>query len=131
MSINITTPALLFPAITLLLLAYTNRFLAVASLIRALHKKGLESKDGIIVGQISNLRTRIRLIKWMQIFGVISFFFCVFSMFMVFNDFALYGNFTFGISLVSLLISLILSLRKLQISTKALELELGDMEYGQ
>lgn len=130
MSITITTPALLFPAITLLLLAYTNRFLAVASLIRALHKKGLESPNGIILGQISNLRKRIRLIKWMQIFGVISFFFCVFSMFMVFNELTNYGNFTFGISLISLLISLVLSLRELQISTKALELELGDMEYG-
>jgi hypothetical protein len=130
MDINITTPALLFPAISLLLLAYTNRFLAIATLIRSLHQKHINNAEHPtpIVGQIENLRTRLSLIKMMQIFGVSSFFLCVLSMIMLFQNALRIGNAMFGISMVLLLISLGISLRELQISTKALNLELSDME---
>ena len=128
MTINITTPALLFPAISLLLLAYTNRFLALASLIRQLHRKHLENpEEKILVGQIGNLGHRLNLIKNMQIFGILSFFLCVASMFMLFLDNVLWGNYAFGVSMVALLVSLGISIREIQISTKALDLELGDM----
>lgn len=129
MSINITTPALLFPAISLLLLAYTNRFLAIATLIRSLHKKHQQfPNEDIIVGQIKNLKARLNLIKNMQVFGVSSFFLCVLSMFMLFQDNELWGNYIFGASMILLLTSLAISLRELQISTRALTLELSDME---
>lgn len=130
MTISLTTPALLFPAISLLLLAYTNRFLAIATLIRNLHRKHQESTDykEPLVGQIENLRTRLTLIKSMQVVGVSSFFFCVLSMLMLFQNWTALGNYLFGISMVLLLISLGISLRELQISTKALNLELSDME---
>jgi len=129
MSINITTPALLFPAISLLLLAYTNRFLAIATLIRSLHKTHQKDPNHkIIIGQIQNLRTRLSLIKGMQVFGASSFFLCILSMFMLFQDAERWGNYCFGISMVLLMISLGISLRELQISTKALNLELSDME---
>ena len=128
MTINITTPALLFPAISLLLLAYTNRFLALASLIRQLHGKHQENPgEKILVGQINNLGHRLNLIKNMQLFGILSFFFCVASMFMLFLDEAMWGNYTFALSMIALLISLGISIREIQISTKALDLELGDM----
>lgn len=129
MSINITTPALLFPAISLLLLAYTNRFLAIATLIRNLHKKHQENPNHeLIIGQIQNLRSRLSLIKGMQVFGASSFFLCILSMFMLFQDAQQWGNYAFGISMILLMISLGISLRELQISTKALNLELSDME---
>jgi len=129
MSINITTPALLFPAISLLLLAYTNRFLAIATLIRSLHKAHQDNPNHkIIIGQIQNLRTRLSLIKGMQVFGVSSFFLCILSMFMLFQDAQQWGDYCFGISMVLLMASLGISLRELQISTKALNLELSDME---
>ncbi|MEM1405770.1 MAG: DUF2721 domain-containing protein [Bacteroidota bacterium] len=128
MSMTLTTPALLFPAISLLLLAYTNRFLAIATLIRNLHKKYRDNPEhSIIKGQIENLKTRLNLIKNMQIFGISSFFLCVLSMFMLFNDNEQWGNYSFGISMLLLLLSLGISLREIQISTKALNLELGDM----
>ena len=38
MEIDISTPALLFSAISLLILAYTNRFLTIAQIIRNLKK---------------------------------------------------------------------------------------------
>jgi Zn-dependent protease with chaperone function len=131
LEISLTTPALLFPAISLLLLAYTNRFLAIASIIRQLHAKYLQNKDGgLIEGQLKNLRTRLILIRVMQFFGVFSLFLCVLAMFFIYADFVKSGSLIFGVSLISLLISLFISLREIQLSTRALELELSDMELG-
>ncbi len=128
MSIN--TPALLFPAITLLMLAYTNRFLALSTLIRNLHgkyKQGFEDPE-LLRGQIKNLKRRMTLIKQMQATGVISFFTCVLCMFFFYIRYDMVAYAVFGISLVLLLISLALSLNEIILSTKALEIELGDME---
>ena len=131
MEITLTTPALLFPAISLLLLAYTNRFLAIANMIRQLHSKHLQDpQKGVIIGQIKNLRLRLYLIRNMQTLGVLSFFFCVLSMILIFQKNPVMGSWLFGISMVLLLISLIISLREIMISTRALDLELADMELG-
>lgn len=129
MELSITTPALLFPAISLLMLAYTNRFLALASLIRNLHSKYKDhtNKEGIL-RQIRNLRLRLRIIRLMQWFGVLSLFLCVLSMFFVYEMFAKWAGFFFGSSLLTMLFSLFLSLSEIQISTRALEIELSDME---
>lgn len=128
MEISINTPALLFPAISLLMLAYTNRFLALASLIRNLHSSYQDhaDKNGVLK-QIKNLRLRLRLIRQMQLFGVLSLFLCVLSMFFVYERIGMWANFLFACSLVSMLVSLFLSLYEIQISTRALEIELGDM----
>lgn len=127
---NLTTPALLFPAISLLLLAYTNRFLAIATLIRQLHANYNENKENTVLAtQIANLRKRLFLIRNMQAFGVLSFFFCVLSMIFLFQDMEVAGKWIFGVSLLLLLISLGISLREVQLSTNALEVELSDMEF--
>ncbi|MEQ8517510.1 MAG: DUF2721 domain-containing protein [Cytophagales bacterium] len=129
MVIDYSIPALLFPAITLLFLAYTNRFLAIATLIRSLrerHKK--DSNRFRIEKQIVNLRRRLYLIKYMQIFGILSFLFCVVTMILIFTSRGMLANYFFGISLVLLVFSLGFSLYETQISTKALNLELQDME---
>jgi hypothetical protein len=128
MEINLTTPALLFPAISLLLLAYTNRFLAIGTLIRGLHAKYQQNPDYVIVGQIANLRKRIVLIRNMQAAGISSLFLCVFCMFVLFAGKILLGKIIFGISLVLLMVSLALSVWEIQISIIALKLELSDME---
>ena len=130
MELQLSTPALLFSAITLLMLAYTNRFLAMANLIRGLHKKYIEStqQEKAIIGQINNLRRRLNMIKNMQIFGVLSFLLCVICMFMLYQEFRLAANLTFMGSMLCLLISLVISLVELQISTRALNIELSDME---
>jgi hypothetical protein len=129
MQINITTPALLFPAISLLLLAYTNRFLAIATLIRNLRQAYHEaSEKRSIEAQIRNLKLRLVLIRNMQIFGVVSFFLCVLSMFMLFSEYPHWGNYIFGGSLLTLLVSLAISIYEIQISTRALNIDLGEME---
>lgn len=128
-NISINTPALLFPAITLLMLAYTNRFLALATLIRNLHAKykTIQEEREIIKAQIKNLSRRLNLIKLMQAAGIISFFFCVLCMLCFYLDYEMAANIIFGLSLGFLLCSLILSLTEIYISTKALEIELKDM----
>jgi len=130
MSFTINTPALLFPAITLLMLAYTNRFLALATLIRNLHTKyqQVPEERTIIFEQIKNLKRRLVLIKQMQAAGIFSFFLCVLCMLFVYFGYQVWGFVTFGLSLLFLLLSLALSLDEIYMSTRALEIELKDME---
>lgn len=128
MQISLTTPALLFPAISLLLLAYTNRFLAIAALIRNLHSQYNQAPDTKIKAQIANLKKRVILIRNMQLLGILSLFFCVASMFTIYQEFQLIGGYIFGFSLLLLMISLALSIIEIQISVKALNIQLGDME---
>lgn len=130
MEISLTTPALLFPAVSLLLLAYTNRFLAIATLIRQLHASYLRDPKNVVEGQLRNLRQRLFLIRAMQIFGVSSLFLCVLTMFLIYLEVGTWSGAVFGISLVCLLLSLFISIREVQLSTKALDLELSDMELG-
>ncbi|MCB1190268.1 MAG: DUF2721 domain-containing protein [Leptospiraceae bacterium] len=127
MEITLTTPALLFPAISLLLLAYTNRFLVIAQLTRGLHSKYINDKNNPIFSrQIENLRKRIYLIRNMQAFGVSSLFFCVFCMLVLFAGQIFVGKILFGISLVLLMTSLGISIWEIQISVHALNIQLSD-----
>lgn len=129
MEININTPSLLFPAISLLLLAYTNRFLGLAALIRNLHGQYHNNPNCIIMGQIVNLKKRITLIKNMQAIGILSLLCCSLSMFLLFAGKTFPGEVVFGISLVFMMLSLLLSLWEIRISVNALTLHLSDLEY--
>ena len=128
MEITLTTPALLFPAISLLLVAYTNRFNTLGGRIRTLHAQYKENPDDILVGQIESLRKRVILIRNMQAFGVASLFSCVLCLFVLFAGKVLAGKVIFGTSLILMMISLGLSFREILISVQALNLELGDMQ---
>jgi hypothetical protein len=129
MELTFNTPALLFPAISLLLLAYTNRFVALASLVRNLHKEYKEGGDAkVLVQQIRNLRRRINFIRYMQGLGVFSFLLCVACMYCIYNGWLNGAHYVFAMSLLSLLASLIFSLIEIIASTNALELELSDIE---
>jgi hypothetical protein len=127
----LTTPALLFPAISLLLLAYTNRFLTLAGLVRSLRDRYDAHHEDHVRGQIANLHHRLHLIRNMQVFGVSSFFFCVLAMILLYLSQLAAGALVFGLALILLLISLGLSLREIQISIDALTLELKDFESEQ
>jgi hypothetical protein len=129
MEINLSTPALLFPAISLLMLAYTNRFLAVAALIRSLHEKYHQDRDIVLISQIRNLRYRVELIKHMQAAGISSLFFCVVCMFMLFAGMPVTAQILFAISLMMMLASLALSFAEIWISVNALNLHLADLEF--
>jgi len=127
-TITLTVPALLFSAISLLLLAYTNRFLVLSNLIRDLHSKMKDREQCIITRQIKNLRKRVVVIRLMQILGVLSFLFCTISMFLIFIKQQKLAEMSLGLSLISLISSLFFSLYEIIISTQALHIELEDME---
>ncbi|NJO39948.1 MAG: DUF2721 domain-containing protein [Cyanobacteria bacterium CRU_2_1] len=128
MELTLTTPALLFPAISLLLLAYTNRFLTLATVIRSLHASYTTKPDPFIIQEIASLRYRIRLIRDMQAVGASSFLLCVICMFVLFAGQQRLGEILFGISLILMITSLALSVREIQVSINALNLHLRDLE---
>lgn len=128
--LDLTTPGIFFSAISLILLAYTNRFLSLAQLVRTLHTDYHKnpSERGIILAQIQNLRRRLQLIRQMQIFGISSLFVCVATMLSIFMGQQLPAMYLFGLAMVLLLISLGLQIWEIQISVKALDLRLSDIE---
>ncbi len=128
MDITLTTPALLFPALSLLMLAYTNRFLGLSTVIRNLHADYRRSPNANLLGQIDNLRYRVVLIRNMQIVGAASILGCVVCMLVLFFGLVELGKVIFIVSLILLVISLALSIRELQISVGALELHLSILE---
>ncbi|WP_304144512.1 DUF2721 domain-containing protein [Mesoflavibacter zeaxanthinifaciens] len=126
--LTLTTPALLFSAISLIMLAYTNRFLAYASVVRNLKEKFLQQQDEALLLQINNLRKRLYLTRFMQIFGISSLLLCVLTMFLVYieqNDIAVW---VFGVALLLLILSLGFLIREIQISVDALNHHLTDIE---
>ena len=128
MELTLTTPGLLFSAISLLLLAYTNRFLSLAALIRQLHSHYKESGDKGAKAQIDNLKKRVDLIKNMQLLGIGSLFVSVFCMVSLYAHWIIPGKIMFGISLIMLLLSLGMSMIEIQISVKALNIQLKDLD---
>jgi hypothetical protein len=128
MQMTATTPALLFPAISLFMLAFTNRFLSLAGRIRSLHDQHRDAMDNSVRAQIENLRKRVNMIRSMQGYGVLSMLACIFSMIAVFQELPLTGHILFGLSLLFLIISLIYSFMEIRISIQALDILLKDME---
>ena len=126
---SLVTPTLLFSAVSLIMLAYTNRFLSYAQLVRNLKDKYVKDRSEVTAAQITNLRKRLNLTQSMQILGITSLFCCVVSMFFCFISLRITAIIIFGIALLLLISSLGLSIRELVISTKALEIHLNDLEH--
>jgi hypothetical protein len=126
--LTLTTPALLFSAISLIMLAYTNRFLAYAAVIRKLHDIYLEKKLNSLLRQIKNLKLRLHLTRWMQIFGISSLLFCVLTMFLIYVNLQIVAVYMFGFALILLIISLALLIKEIQISAQALQHHIADIE---
>jgi hypothetical protein len=126
--LTLTTPALLFSAISLIMLAYTNRFLAYASIIRSLHDKYIKEKDSVLIAQIKNIKQRLYLTRSMQIFGISSLLLCVLTMLLIYIQQHTIAVWVFGLALLLLIISLALLIVEIQISVKALEHHISDIE---
>lgn len=126
--LTLTTPALLFSAISLIMLAYTNRFLAYAGIIRNLHDKYVQKKDSVLMAQIKNIKQRLYLTRSMQIFGITSLLLCVLTMFLIYIQQHSIAVWVFGLALLLLIISLALLIVEIQISVKALEHHISDIE---
>jgi len=126
--LTLTTPALLFSAISLIMLAYTNRFLAYAAIIRNLHDKYQTEKNSILIAQIKNIKQRLYLTRSMQIYGISSLLLCVLSMFLIYIQQQTIAIWIFGLALILLIVSLAFLIWEIQISVKALEHHIHDLE---
>ena len=125
--LDLTTPSLLFSAISLILLAYTNRFLSYASVVRALKEKHQQTHDPKDIAQIANLRKRLYLTRTMQILGILSLLLCVIAMFFIYVSWQVFAAWIFGIALLLLAASLCVCIWEINISVKALEIHLEDI----
>ncbi|MFS4466345.1 DUF2721 domain-containing protein [Maribacter sp. 2210JD10-5] len=128
MELNLSIPALLFPAISLTMLAYNARYLAIAALIRQLHRQYEETESQSVRLQVRKLKKRLAIIKQMQATAIFSFLLAVITMSLIYVELRFWANLVFGLSLLALMLSLILSFIEVQLSTKALEIQLKDME---
>jgi hypothetical protein len=126
--LTLTTPSLLFSAISLIMLAYTNRFLAYATVVRSLHDTYLKNKDVVLIKQIKNIKQRLYLTRAMQIFGISSLLLCVVTMFLIYIELNTLATWVFGLALLLLIISLSVLILEIQISVKALEHHISDLE---
>lgn len=124
--LSLTTPSLLFSAITLILLSYTNRFLSYAQLVRTLQQQSADN-PARTRGQIANLYRRLRLIRAMQVLGVGSLLLCVVAMFCIYITWQVAGEIIFGLGMISLALSLALCLKEILISIEALHINLESM----
>ena len=125
--LDLTTPSLLFSAISLILLAYTNRFLSYASVVRALKEKHQQTHDPKDIAQIANLRKRLYLTRSMQILGILSLLLCVIAMFFIYVSWQVFAAWIFSIALLLLAASLCVCIWEINISVKALEIHLEDI----
>ena len=125
--LDLTTPSLLFSAISLILLANTNRFLSYASVVRALKEKHQQTHDPKDIAQIANLRKRLYLTRSMQILGILSLLLCVIAMFFIYVSWQIFAAWIFGIALLLLAASLCVCIWEINISVKALEIHLEDI----
>jgi len=126
MEVTIGTPALLFSAISLVMLAYTSRFEALSSLIRNLAKQyDIDNDSEQLKTQIKYLNFRLNLVRNMHVLGIVSFLVSLLSMYLIYVGLVDYGNTLFGLSVVIFTLSLIVSMLEVFASTKALKIVLG------
>lgn len=128
MELTIQTPALLFPAVSLLLIAYTNKFLAIANLIRKLISDYEKKKNGELLKQIHSLRRRLWLIRWMQVFAVSSILVCVVTMFFIYMGWQIWAKILFAVSLLLMMSSLVITILETVLSAGALKVLLKEFE---
>ena len=128
MTLEVSTPALLFPAISLLFLSYTNRFLHLSALIRSLHTDWLARGDELLRAQIDNLRRRLTLIRAMQLFGAVSLLLCVISMLGVVSRHHPVAMGAFAVALGLMAVSLVCLVYEVWISGGALRILLNAVD---
>jgi len=129
--LTLITPTFLFSAVSLLLLAYTNRFLSYAQVIRNLKDQYMKNPTHITADQIKNLRKRLYLTRRMQVQGISSLFLCVVTMFLIYIHLNTVAVYVFALALILLIMSLATSVWEIYISVKALDIYLSDMSKKQ
>lgn len=123
-SLDYSAAGLLFPAISLLMLAYTNRFLGLAAVVRSLVSQYRHHPQHHIQEQVYNLKQRILLLRHAQVLGVLSLTACTACLLFLLLNYQILANILFGIAVVLMLVSLMTSLVEIYLSVRAITLEL-------
>lgn len=129
--LSLATPSILFSAISLIMLAYTNRFLSYAQVIRNISAEAQRETTPELLSQIDNLRRRLNLTRNMQLLGILSLLLCVVSTFFIYIGWQLSAVYIFAGALISLMVSLAISIQELLISVKALDIHLDGIKRKQ
>lgn len=128
MTLTLNEPALIFPAIAILMLGYINRYIGTAGVIRTF-KKDYDSgyKHNNLTKQLDILKKRIELSRLMLTSASSALLFACLSMYLIFQDMQDAGQIIFGLSLIAMIISLIFSLYETSLSNKSLLIEVSDV----
>ena len=125
---SITTPAVIFSAVSLLYIGYTSRFIAISNLVRDLKKEFVISHDEIVIKQITNLRRRIEIIRNMQLLGILSLMLSILSMILLYKEWLWQGEMAFFVALCFLLLSMFFAIQEVLMSVDAINIDLSDIE---
>ncbi len=126
-ALNYNAPGLLFPAISLLMLAYTNRFLGLTAASRGLVSQYRKQPDIRLLQQVQSLRERLSLVRHTQALGVTSLLFCTGCLFALFLNSQPIARLAFAGALVFMMTSLVISLREIYLSVRAINIEFDSL----
>jgi hypothetical protein len=126
--ITYSSAGLLFPAISLLMLAYTNRFLGLAAVVRNLVAQYRNNHKLHIQQQVQNLRRRIMLLRHAQAIGVMSLTSCTACLLALVFANQMLAQVLFGLAVILMLLSLMVSLVEIYMSVQAITLELDHID---
>src|SRR5512141_2422107 len=121
--LSISIPALIFPAISLLFISYTTRFLGLTSVARAMLREHLADPQPHWEVQLRSLRHRLHLIRRMQLLGLASIILAALSMGAIANGFPLTGQVFFVGALAGFVGSLGFCVHEIRLSIDAIEVE--------
>ena len=134
MVLDLTTSALLFPAIPLLMITFGTRFTVVSELIRKIHDEYAADIDlddvraKRMLGEISALKKRLWMIQINQTLSSLSFFFNLLPMFALYMGNQNLAKTIFGIALALLMLAVVLFIIEISIAVRSLNLQLSDLD---
>ena len=134
MVLDLTTAALMFPAIPFLMLTFGTRFTVVSELIRKIHDEYAaeinldDVRTKRMLGEISTLKKRLLMIQINQTLTSLSFFVNLLTIFALFMGHQNLSKLLFGIVLILLMLAIILFVVEIGIATKSLNLHLEDLD---
>ena len=134
MVLDLTTAALVLPAIPFLMLTFGTRFTVVTELIRKIHDEYAANIDlddvraKRMLGEISTLKKRLLMIQVNQTLASLSFFVNLSTVFSLYMGNQYLAKLLFGIVLGLLMLAIILFIIEIGIATKSLNLHLSDLD---
>ena len=128
--LNFWYPALLFPAIPLMMIVFGNRYSSLSKLIRDLHDRFLKEDEvrDKFTEQIELLTDRLFLVKSMQTLAGLAFIANLLTIFFRYIDVPSVAFSLFGVATILLSASILLFVIEIQKSSSALSKHISDLK---